>query len=146
VLHCGKEEEMEKPILSDINKFPDDEIVFNHLGKRQTLWKELFEHLDANYPDLNRDWKYYNDGKSWLMKVTRKSKTIFWLSVIKGAFRTTFYFTDKSKKQILSSSISEDLKEQFSSKSGLRGITIIFSKKDDIRQAEELIKLKVSSK
>ena len=140
---------MDQPILSDTNQFPTEEIIFSHIGKSKTLWQSLFDFIHTNHPDISEEWRYYNDGKSWLMKVTRKSKTVFWLSIIKGSFRTTFYYTEKAKQAIIKSTISNELKEQF--KSGktygkIRGITIIFKKKKDIEYAKSLIEIKLSIK
>jgi len=104
---------MELPILTDKNQYPTEEIIYSLLGKTKPLWNSVFDFIHKNHPDISAEWRYYNDGKSWLMKVTRKSKTIFWLSIIKGSFRTTFYFTDKAEETINKSSISSKLKKQF---------------------------------
>ena len=140
---------MEQPILSDKNQFPTEEIIYSHIGKSKTLWQSLFQYIHSDHPELNEEWRYYNDGKSWLLKVTKKSKTIFWLSIIKNSFRITFYFTDKVEEAINKSPISDELKEQF--KNGkkynkIRGLTIIFKNKKDIEYAKLLITLKLSIK
>jgi hypothetical protein len=80
------------------------------------------------------------------MKVTRKSKTIFWLSVWKNAFKITFYFSDKAEELINQSNIPDDLKEEF--KNGkrygkIRGLTVVFRKKKDIEYADSLIVIKL---
>lgn len=140
---------MEAPILTDKNLFPTEEIIFSHIGKTKTLWNSVFEFIRANHPDISEQWRYYNDGKRWLLKVTRKSKTIFWLSLIKDSFRITFYFTDKAEKAIHDSSISDKMKEQFDNTkrySKIRGITVIFKNKKDIEDAKVLIALKLSIK
>jgi len=140
---------MEQPILTDKNQFPTEEIIFSHIGKNKALWQSLFEYIHTNHPDISEQWRYYNDGKSWLLKVTRKAKTIFWLSLIKNSFRITFYFTDKADEAINKSNISDELKEQF--KSGkrfgkIRGLTIIFKNKKDVEYAKSLIAIKLSLK
>jgi Protein of unknown function (DUF3788) len=61
----------------------------------------------------------------------------------------TFYFTDKAGQATFSSSISNELKEQF--KNGkhynkIRGITIIFKNKKDVQDAKLLIAVKLSIK
>ena len=137
---------MEKPILNDADQYPAEEIIFKHIGRTVPLWQSLFDYIAQSYPEFKSEWKYYRDGKSWLLKATRKSKTIFWLSVIKGSFRTTFYFTEKARKAVKESSLSKDLKEQFNKKSGLRGITVIFRNKKDVEYAKELIAIKLSIK
>ena len=140
---------MEPMVLSDKNQFPTEEIVFSHIGKTKTLWISIFEFIHTNYPEISEEWRYYNDGKSWLLKATKKSKTIFWLAVIKNTFRITFYFTDKAEELINESSISDELKENF--KDGkrynkIRGITVGFKNKKDVNYAKELIGIKLSIK
>ena len=138
---------MEQPILTDKNQFPTEEAIFSHIGKSKALWLLLFENIRQNYPDFKEEWRYYLDGKSWLLKVTRKEKTIFWLSVVKGSFRTTFYFADKAAQAISKSSLSDELKKQFRTgkKYGkIRGITILYKRKRDVEDAKQLIDIKVA--
>lgn len=140
---------MERPILSDKNQFPTEEIIFSHIGKSKQLWNSFFEYIHSNHQDFSEEWRYYNDGKSWLMKVQRKAKTVFWLSIIKNAFRITFYFTDRASRPISESNISDELKTQFrdgKSYGKIKGITIIFKKKKDLDYAKSLITIKLSLK
>jgi hypothetical protein len=132
-------------VLTDAKQFPSDEVVFSHLGTRRALWEALFAFIHAEHPDFTERWRYYNDGKSWLLNVSRKKKTVFWLSVIEGTFRITAYFTDKAADAIRTSALSAPLKEQFTSgppTARLRGITITFKKKSDVEDARTLIALK----
>lgn len=140
---------MGQPILTDKNQFPTEEIIYLHIGKSKILWQSVFEFIHKYHPDFYEQWKYYNDGKSWLLKITRKSKTIFWLSVIEKSFRVTFYFSDKAEEAINRSSISEELKKQF--KNGkrfnkIRGITVILKNKKDFKYVKLLIAIKLSIK
>lgn len=140
---------MEQVILRDKDEYPTEEIIFSHIGKSKSLWKSFFDFIHSNFSEFTEEWRYYNDGKSWLMKVQKKSKTIFWLSLFQNTFRITFYFTDKAEKLINESGIPEKLKEEF--KSGkhfnkIRGITILFKSKKDVEYAKELIGIKVGIK
>jgi hypothetical protein len=138
---------MDQPVLGDKNQFPTEEMIYSHIGKTKALWQSFFKYLHTEHSDLAEEWRYYNDGKSWLMKVTRKSKTIFWLSIIKDAFRMTFYFTDKVEQAINGSHISKELKEQFKNSKvfgKIRGLTIIFHDKNDIEDAKALLAVKLS--
>jgi len=138
--------QMGQPVLSDKNQFPAEKVIFSHIGKAKILWQSFFIYLHTEHTDFAKEWRYYNDGKSWLMKVTKKSKTIFWLSVVKDAFRITFYFTDKVEQAIDCSSISNELKEQFKNgkKFGkIRGLTITFQDKNDIEDAKALLTVKL---
>lgn len=104
---------MEEKVLTDKNIFPSEEIIFSHIGKTKKQWDSIFNYIHTKHIDFSEEWRYYNDGKSWLLKVTKKKKTIFWLSIIPKSFRITFYFGDKAENAILESKISDKLKNQF---------------------------------
>jgi hypothetical protein len=140
---------MDQLILTDKNQFPTEEIIFSHIGKSKILWESFFNYIHTNYPDFSEKWNYYNDGKNWLMKISKKSKTIFWLSIIPDSFRITFYFGDKAETDILGSRISDEFKNQF--KDGkrfgkIRGLTLIISNKKNIEFVKELISIKLKIK
>ena len=136
----------QKPILNDPDQYPTEEVIYSCIGKRKELWISFFNTLHEYHPDFSEEWRYYKDGKNWLMKVTRKSKTVFWLSVWKNAFKITFYFSDKAEQLINDGDIPDEMKEEF--KNGkrygkIRGLTIVFSKKKDIEYAETLIAIRL---
>ena len=140
---------MEEKVLTDKNQFPTEEIIFSHIGKTRIFWESLFKNIHSNHPEFTEQWRYYNDGKSWLLKVTKKTKTIFWLSVLKDTFRIAFYFGDKAEPTIMSSNISEELKNQFKNgkKYGkIRAITLTINTDDDIENVAELIETKLKIK
>ena len=83
------------------------------------------------------------------MKNMRKKKNVFWLSILKETFRTTFYFTDGAAKAIEDSTIPAEMKKQF--KDGkhygkIRGLTVLFKYKKDIETAKALLAIKLSAK
>ena len=63
---------------------------------------------------LSHEWRYYNDGKAWLCKITHKKKTVAWLSLWENAFKTGFYFTEKTGAGITSLDIDNKIKSSFS--------------------------------
>jgi len=139
---------MEPPVLTDRNQYPSEEVIASHLGTRLTLWKAFFDFVHSEHPDFDERWRYYDDGKSWLMNVSRKQKTVFWLSLAGNTFRITGYFTEKSRDDVRASSLADELKERFldpSNKAKLRGITVTFRTKKDVEDAKRLIALKVGA-
>jgi hypothetical protein len=140
---------MESPILNDKDQYPTDEIIFTHLGKSKTHWLSLFKYIDENHPGFIKEWRYYNDGKSWLLKTVDKKKTIFWTSIIKNGFRTGFYFGDKAEDVLLKSKLPKVYKDQFvnGKRYGkIRGLTVIPKSKKDLEVVKILITIKVSIK
>jgi len=104
---------MEGLLLREQEFFPTTEVLQNVLGKVYCVWEELVIQVTQGKFALTLDWNYYQDGKSWLCKVCHKKKTIFWLSVWEGFFKTTFYFTEKHLEGIADLEISEQIKEDF---------------------------------
>jgi hypothetical protein len=140
---------MNQIILSDKNQFPTEEIIFSHIGKSKAIWESVFNYIHDNHPDFIEQWRYYNDGKSWLMKMTRKTNTILWLSIIPESFIITFYFGDKAEPAIMKSIISDKLKSQFKDgkKYGkIRGLTLIMNNKRNVEFVKELISIKLKIK
>jgi hypothetical protein len=138
---------METRVLIDKDQFPTEDVIFSHLGRRRALWEAFFEHVHAEHPDFEERWRFYNDGKQWLLNVSRKKKTVFWLSVVSGSFRVTSYFTDKARDAVRASSLSAEAKEAFLSgkpMGKLRGITVTFRTKKDLADAKALVALKAS--
>jgi hypothetical protein len=138
---------VEPSVLTDPDVRPSEAVVFSHIGRQRAQWEALFTFIHAEHSDFVAAWRYYNDGKSWLMNVSRKKKTVFWLSVIKGTFRITAYFTDKAADAIEASALSDERKKQFISGpryGKLGAITITFKKKRDVEDAKILVALKTS--
>ena len=140
---------MEQLVLINPDEHPNEEIIFSHIGRTKFYWVSIFDYFHTEHPEFEEEWRYYKDGKSWLLKIVRKKKTICWISVQQKKFKMTFYFTDRAEPAIMGSSISEELKEQF--KNGkyynkIRGLTITFSNKKDVEYAKSLINIKLSVK
>ena len=73
---------MEKPLLKDMNEYPDDIVLSKYLGSVKNTWDTFIDMLKEEYPLFSTEWRYYNDGKNWLFKVTKKKKTICWVALL----------------------------------------------------------------
>lgn len=138
---------MDAPALTDPTTSPSEEIIAGILAKGYGRWEKFFAGLREEHPDLATEWRYYNDGKSWLMKVTRKKKTVVWMSVHAGYFRITAYLTEKAGAAVKASALSDDCKEQFakSKRFGkLIGVTVFCKNQADVKSGLALVDLKVS--
>ncbi|GAE84743.1 DUF3788 family protein [Bacteroides reticulotermitis] len=101
-------------LLRDPEVFPSEEILSKELDVRvySTLASFTSTITSPEY-GLETEWRYYNDGKAWLCKVTHKKKTILWLSIWEGFFKVSFYFTEKHLEAIDTLEISETIKQAF---------------------------------
>ncbi len=136
---------MEKPCLKDQNEYPDDDVLSRYLGKAKSTWDSFIGLLKENYPLFSTEWRYYHDGKNWLFKVTKKKKTICWVSVYNDKFKTTFYFGDKAENLIINNKLKKEYIDQFinGKRYGkIRGITVEIKKPTDLNSTKTLIEIK----
>ncbi len=136
---------MEKPCLTDKDEYPDDEVLARCLGSAKRAWDSFAEFLKESYPSLSGEWRYYVDGHNWLYKVTRKTKTVCWVSVYDGEFKTTFYFPDRAEDFITASKLRKEYVDQFlhGKKYGrIRGVTVSVKKPADLNATKILIGIK----
>src|SRR5512145_582096 len=139
---------MEPLILTDKNVFPSDEIISSILGERRKQWDELMLGVRHKYPEAEGEWRYYMDGKSWLFKMTRKKKTLFWIGIIKDTFRITFYFGGKAAPLIQNGNLPAELSDQYfhgPTYGKIRAITIKVEHASQVEQALQLVDLKVKA-
>jgi hypothetical protein len=82
------------------------------LGDSYGAYYELIRRYEEPDYNLQPQWRYYNDGKAWLCKVVYKNKTVFWLSIWEGFFKTSFFFRERDCSGILGLDIDKSYKQQ----------------------------------
>jgi hypothetical protein len=141
--------EKELFVFSDRLVKPTDELIFSIIGDKKILWQSIMNYITDNYKEMSGTWNYYNDGKQWLFKMVQKKKTIFWLAVMKGTFRVTFYFGDKAESVILASNIPKSVKDDFTGGrhyGKIRAITTKMADQSDVVTIMKLIDIKTKLK
>jgi len=136
---------VEEPCLNDKTEYPDDKVLKRHLGDAKVAWDSFAVFLEGNYSNYIGEWRYYNDGKSWLYKIAKKTTTICWVSVYSGNFTTTFYFPDRAESLIVNSSLRKKYIEQFVNArryGKTRGLTVDIRKASDLSTTKKLIAIK----
>jgi len=136
---------METRLLREKEVFPTEEVLKESLGMSYVVYEELIRLITDSNIGLTVEWRYYNDGKTWLCKVCYKKKTVFWLSVWEQFFKIGFYFTEKSIPDIAELKIDENIKVDFSSSKSigkLIPLTIIMTRKEQIDDVLTLIEYK----
>lgn len=132
---------METILLKDKQVFPDDKVLKTALGESYTAYYELIKTVTADEFGLSPQWNYYNDGKAWLCKVGYKKKTVFWLSVWEGYFKTAFYFTESNCDAIEGLEIAPEIKQSFRSATHIgKLIPLVISVKSNI-QLPDLLRI-----
>ena len=104
---------MDTQLLREQDIFPSEEKLKQSLGGIYPVYESLMKTVTGAEYGLTAEWNYYKDGRSWLCKVCHKKKTVFWLSVWKGWFQTSFFFTEKHLEAIAALDVDEKIKEDF---------------------------------
>ena len=99
---------MEIQLLKEPDIYPSKEVLQNILGNIYNVLEEFETILTHENYSLTFNWHYYNDGKSWLCKVSYKKKTVFWLSIWEGYFQTSFFFLERHLEGIAALQIGEN--------------------------------------
>ena len=140
---------MSDPWFTDRSEAPTEEAVLMAIGRAAPAWRALFDQIRTEHPELKQGWNYYADGGCWLLKVSRGSKTVFWVSVVKNAFRIGFYFPERLTSALLDSELSQALKSVLrrgTPRGKLRRVSIEFGSRRGIRDVMTLIALKKTLK
>ncbi|NJK97936.1 MAG: DUF3788 family protein [Bacteroidales bacterium] len=119
-------------------------IIFYHWSKPCFLGSHP-GFSENHHSDITGEWRYYNDGKSWLYRGLRKEKVIYWVGVHATTFRVTFYLSNKAEALIENSNISDQRKEEFYETAGkkFRHISILMQNMDDVEDVKKLIEIKL---
>jgi len=134
-------------VLRDPNIYPDPEVLKNILKDTYPVYEHILQ-LYEKYGFL-LEWRYYNDGKAWLGKVTFKKKTVIWMSAWTGFIKATIYFPEKYTEGIHNLELNPDLLDFIKSTNNVgRSKPCMFELKsmDIIPDFETLIKYKLTCK
>ncbi len=110
---------MSQQLLRNADIEPTTEIITEGLGTSNSIYMKFVEKLEEYGVSL-MDWRFYNDGKSWLSKGeykwttargTNKVKPLFWLSIWEGFFKVSFNFKLETREELLKLPTSNEAKE-----------------------------------
>jgi hypothetical protein len=141
--------ELEPIVLTDPQVQPTDELIFSIIGENKIYWEELVEHIYNQYTFITEEWRFYNDGKSWLYRALKKKNTIYWIGVQKDTFRVSIWLADKAAPVLEASALPESVKEQYRNarqfKIG-RCVSIVMRSPEDLECVKLLADIKVNLK
>jgi hypothetical protein len=105
----------EQMLFKNPGVFPTEAILAEALGTHYLVYKALMNRMEQPDLDIHPEWRYYNDGKAWLCKMTFRKKTIFWLSAWNVGLKMAFYFTEKHMEAFSQLPVREEWKDQLAS-------------------------------
>jgi len=125
-------------LLREENIKPSDNVLANALGKElYAVYSSLMNIINDEF-NLDAQWRFYKDGNAWLCKIVNRKKTIFWLSVWEGYIKAGFYFTEKTRLNILELEINTKIKEDFSEAKPIGKLLPLIVNIDSMEQLDDL--------
>lgn len=94
--------------LRDESVYPDDAVLKKVLGDSFAAYQALLELFKKH--GLVYEWRYYKDGKAWLCKVQKKTRTIVWMSAWKGFMQATVYIPGKHLDALYALDMADSVK------------------------------------
>jgi hypothetical protein len=135
--------------LTDKNIVPTEELIFSFIGNNRIFWERIINYASENCRDISGSWNYYNDGKTWLFKLSHKKKTLLWAGLMNDTFRVTFWFGDKAEPFIEEAILPPSIKDEFRNArkfGAVRPLSIIVREQIDADNVITLISLKYNLK
>ena len=140
---------MEPIVLTDPAIQPTDELVFSIINENRVYWEKIINYLYDNHFDITEEWRFYNDGESWLYRTLRKKITIYWIGVQKDTFRVSFWLSEKAGPLIEVSTLPESIKEEYRNAKRFkigRCLSVVMVSTEDLDNVLKLIELRLKVK
>jgi hypothetical protein len=122
-------------LLTAVDVAPTPDVLQRELEDLFPLYERLTARLAAPEFDVRPEWRYYRDGGAWLCKMTRRTKTVFWLSAWRSCLRVAFYFTERSGAGIPGLPIDASLIAAYANASPIGKLTPLLI---EVRSEEQL--------
>ncbi len=93
---------------------PDEIMLISELGPVYSIYKTIKSEIGRFKDEIQPTWKFYGKKNGWLLKLMSGKKNVLFVIPQNKSFRISFTFGDSVFQEIMSSSISEKLKNEFS--------------------------------
>lgn len=137
-----------KVMLTNKDEYPTNEILQQYFSETEyELYEQLLDGLYKN--DLQEEWNYYRDGKSWLGKIMFKKKNLGWISYLESGLQVGVYFGERLWSQVLALDLDERIQSklpQIEKSGNLYGVIIPISDEAYVKAALSLVLFKKIAK
>lgn len=136
---------MTASIFDQKNIVPNDVMLVHELGEAMDWFKQICTNIENNIGSLTYQWKYYGKQSGWIIKLIHQKRNLLFVVPLQGSFRVVFTFGDKAFNMIISSDVSEAVKQellQVPRHTEGRTIQLAVHAADQLDTIFELIKIK----
>lgn len=137
-----------KAVLTNKDEYPTNEILQNYFTETEfKLYEQLLDSLHKS--ELQVEWNYYRDGKSWLGKIVFNKKNLGWISYLETGLQVGVYFGERLWPQVLALDLDERIQSrlpQIEKNGKLYGIIIPITDRAYVETALSLVQFKKAAK
>ena len=133
--------------LKDKDIYPDEKVLESIIGDSYQYYLSLLKLFDEY--ELNVEWRYYHDGKTWLCKVQKKKKTMIWMSAWPGYMQATIYVPESRMQEVWDLDLSARATERIKAAARVgKSQPCIFDIRDElaVQDLEKVLLLKLNWK
>jgi len=131
-------------VFTDPAVAPVTETINEALGASADIWNQWSGVLtDAGMATV---WRYYRDG-GWVIKASRGSRTIAWMSVNQGYGRVTFFFAQRLRPTLIAADdLPEWVKDAALDANKMLSLTVQIRTPADVADAQSVLRYKLALK
>ncbi|MCL2652518.1 MAG: DUF3788 family protein [Propionibacteriaceae bacterium] len=131
-------------VFDDPTIAPVPETIDEALGASAPAWAQLADVL-AN-AGVETAWRYYRDG-GWVVRASRGSRTIAWMSVNRDYGRVTFFFAQRLRPALVAADdLPEWVKDAARDAEKMLSLTIQIRTSADVADAQAVLRYKLALK
>jgi hypothetical protein len=127
---------------------PSDEDLHSALGKSASFWNEIAEFVILKYPKAIKEWGYPGSKYGWSYRIKDKKRVIIYLLPRDGFFKAAFVFGQKAVDVIMTTGISNEIKNELAAARVYaegRGIRIDVKDSTILTDIKKLVEIKLSN-
>lgn len=117
------------------------------LGSSYFVLGEIRKFIQEEIGPTREEWKYYGKKYGWALKTFLKKRNLFFVGIYEGYFVISFIFGTRTEEAVLSSDVSDSLKEELrNSRKYAEGKSLQIDVFDEVQlqSIRKLIRLKVA--
>ncbi|MFV0395612.1 MAG: DUF3788 family protein [Coprobacillaceae bacterium] len=136
---------MATSIFEDKQQIPTIEEVEMSLKEVLSVWEHLLDYIEQHYGKLQNEWKFYSKKAGWTYRVSNDKRNIVFLTPNDSYFLVTINMSEKVGKQVLSASVSEDVKTMIKeARVYMEGIGILLKigNKNDLEDIKTILEIR----
>ena len=138
---------MDTSIFMDKKSLPTEHDLEWALAGTHDVWKSIEVYVHLKYTGAKDEWGYSGDKYGWSFRIKDKKRAIVYLLPRDGYFKAAFIFGQKATDRIMSSPVSEAIKEKLAAARVYaegRGIRIDIRNEGLVPDIKELIDIKLA--